>query len=260
MAKRHGPLAVTLECYSYGAGMTRIDSGVFSGDWRTKLACDWSDIEFTETGERVRDAAHFAELQKRGGLVACHVVPEWVVRLGIAHPAVAIASDSIPFRRDAYGKPGRAHPRAAGCFTRILGRYVRDEKLLPLALAVKKMTLLPAQRLLAAVPSIRKKGRVQAGCDADLVVFDASSIADHATFADPAIRSVGMRHVLVNGTPIVCEGDVPSAIREALDAAHAAQASRDGQALLPPGAERAPEASVLPGRPVRGVVENHTLA
>jgi dihydroorotase len=120
---------------------------------------------------------------------------------------VMVASDGIPF------EDGMAHPRGAGTFSRVLGRYVREEKILSLSDALAKMTLMPARRLEDAVPQMKKKGRVQVGADADLTIFDPATITDRATFEDPDQPSEGIAHVLVGGTFIVRDSQpIPGAL------------------------------------------------
>jgi N-acyl-D-aspartate/D-glutamate deacylase len=118
-----------------------------------------------------------------------------MVRLAIANPIVMIASDGIS-----------EHPRSAGTYARVLGKYVREEKALTLMDAIRKSSLLPARRLEAMSPQMRRKGRVKPGADADLSVFDAATVIDKSTFENPAQYSQGFRHVLVAGTFVVRDG------------------------------------------------------
>jgi N-acyl-D-amino-acid deacylase len=94
------------------------------------------------------------------------------------------------------------HPRAYGNFARLLGHYVRDERLIPLEEAVRRLTSLPATNL-----GIRDRGALRAGHFADLAIFDPATIADRATFAEPHQYAVGMRHVFVNGVQVLAEGE-----------------------------------------------------
>jgi N-acyl-D-aspartate/D-glutamate deacylase len=102
----------------------------------------------------------------------------------------------------------RLHPRNAGTFARVLARYPRVQGSLSLMDALRKMTLMPARRLETATAAARRKGRLQEGADADVVVFDPATIADRATYRAPAEPSVGVRYLLVSGTPVVDDGRV----------------------------------------------------
>ena len=94
------------------------------------------------------------------------------------------------------------HPRTYGNFARLLGRYVRDERLMPLQEAVRRLTSLPAANL-----GIRERGALRAGYFADLAIFDPATIADRATFEEPHAYAVGMRHVFVNGGQVLADGE-----------------------------------------------------
>ncbi|MFT5351277.1 MAG: N-acyl-D-aspartate/D-glutamate deacylase, partial [Gammaproteobacteria bacterium] len=99
------------------------------------------------------------------------------------------------------------HPRGAGTFARVLGRYARDEKILTLQEALAKMTIQPAQRLESYVPSMKYKGRLKEGADADITIFDPATIIDNANFEKPMQYSTGVQHVIVNGEFIVKDGE-----------------------------------------------------
>jgi N-acyl-D-aspartate/D-glutamate deacylase len=116
-----------------------------------------------------------------------------------------IASDGILAQ-------GKGHPRTAGTYSRVLGNYVREKGMLSLVDALRKMTLLPAQRLERRVPSMRNKGRIKVGADADLTIFDPQSITDRSTFTEPAKYAEGIKFVLVNGVAVVKDCQLQSGI------------------------------------------------
>ena len=113
-----------------------------------------------------------------------------------------MASDGVTFR------DGPAHPRGAGCYTKVLGFYVRERKALDLMKALRKMTLLPAQRLESIAPQMKRKGRVQVGADADLTLFDPEMVRDRATYTDSMQFAQGIRHVLVAGEFVIRDGEL----------------------------------------------------
>ena len=187
---------VTTEVYPYTAASTDIRAAIFDPGWRERFGADYGDIEWDATGERLTEET-FNERRKTGGRIIAHVIPREMFEFALAHPLVMVASDGVPF------VGGNGHPRGAGTFARVLGRYVREEGLLTLMEALRKMTLMPARRLEAYVPQMALKGRIRVGADADLTIFDAATVIDNATFADPTQPSGGIEHVLVAGTFVV---------------------------------------------------------
>ena len=189
---------VTTEAYPYTASASRIESALFDG-WEGRSPEDYARLQWVETGERLTEET-FRGYREQGGWVITHgrseTTNEWIV----AQPDVIAASDGIPFSQ------GRSHPRGAGTFARILGRYVRERGTLSLMDALRKMTLLPAQRLERVSPRMAAKGRVQVGADADLTLFDPDTVIDRATYDAPDRYSDGIRHVLVAGTLVVRDG------------------------------------------------------
>lgn len=188
-------LDVTVEGYPYGAGMTDLKSAVFNPGWQQKLGITERELSLPETGEQLT-AESFARYRAmpESRLVLIQSNPDSIVDAVITDPLTAIASDAVMVN-------GKGHPRAAGAFARVLARYVRERKTLTLSDAIRKMSLMPAQRLGAA-----RKGRIQPGADADLAMFDLATVADRATYASPATPAVGVRHVLVHGVAVVRDG------------------------------------------------------
>ena len=194
-ARRSG-LDVTTEAYPYTAGSTKLESALFDLGFREKLGVDYKDIQWSATGERLTEQT-FQQYRKQGGWAIIHMIPENIVEMAMRNPQVMIASDGIPF------VTGGEHPRGAGTFARVLGHYSREKQLMTLMDALRKMTLMPAQRLDSYVPQMKLKGRVKVGADADLTIFDANKVIDRATFEKPMQPSAGIQHVLVNGVFVV---------------------------------------------------------
>jgi dihydroorotase len=189
---------VTTEAYPYTAGSTLIQSPIFDEGWRERRGIDYSDLQWQATGERLTEES-FRRYRDEGGTVIIHMMKEPMIELALRTPFVMIASDGMPYA------PG-AHPRLAGTFSRILGRYVRERGALGLTEAIRKITLMPAQRLEAVAPGMRNKGRIRVGADADVTVFDAANVRDTATYESGPNYSEGIRHVLVAGTLVVEDG------------------------------------------------------
>ena len=200
-AKSRG-LDVTTECYPYIAGMTDIQSAIFDEGWQEVFGIDYKDLQWAATGERLTKET-FEKYRKTGGMVAVFSMTEEIVNAAIRSPLTMIASDGIVER-------GKGHPRTAGTYSRVLGNYVRDKGALTLIEALTRMTLMPAQRLERRVPSMKNKGRIRIGADADLTIFDARSITDKSTFQDPAQYAEGIKFVMVNGVLIVKDGQLQS--------------------------------------------------
>ena len=197
-ARAHG-VDVTTEAYPYPAGATMLQSAVFDPGFREAFGIDYKDILWLATGERLT-AATFERYRKQGGLVVIFSIPDSAIDQAYRDPDVIVASDG-GFRMQNGVLVG--HPRSAGTHARILGRFVRERGVISLMDAIRKMTLLPARRLERIDPAMKRKGRVQAGADADLVVFDPARVIDRATFERSAAYSDGIVDVLVNGTFVV---------------------------------------------------------
>jgi N-acyl-D-aspartate/D-glutamate deacylase len=201
-AARDAGQDVTTEAYPYGAGMTEIQSALFD-DWAS-----WPDERFglhqlVSTGERLTRAT-FEKARQTGGTVIIHGRSEEQTRAAIASPLSMIASDG-------FIENGRGHPRTSGTYAKVLGRYVRDEGVVSLMDAVRRMTLEPARRLERRTPAMANKGRIRAGADADLTVFDPATVVDRATYEDASIPSAGIPYVVVGGQVVVDNGQLTAA-------------------------------------------------
>jgi N-acyl-D-aspartate/D-glutamate deacylase len=191
-------LDVTTEAYPYIAGMTSINSALFNPGWQNKLGIGYGELVLPDTGEHLTKE-RFDELhnssETRSVLIFANT--QEVVDKVIPHPLVMIASDGA-----------EGHPRNAGTYSRVLAQYVREKSTITLMDAIRKMSLMPAQMLERSTPAGRQKGRLQAGADADIVVFDAATISDRSTFQKPMEPSVGVRYLLVGGTVVIDEGKI----------------------------------------------------
>ena len=202
-AKSRG-LDITTECYPYIAGMTDIKSAIFDEGWQEVFNIDYKDLQWAATGERLTKDT-FEKYRKTGGMVAVFSMTEEIVAAAIKSPLTMIASDGIL-------EKGKGHPRTAGTYARVLGKYVREDHALSLLDALTKMTLMPAQRLERRVPAMKNKGRIRVGADADLTIFDPQTVSDRSTFQDPAQASAGVRFVLVNGVLVVKDGQLQTGV------------------------------------------------
>lgn len=202
-ARAHG-MDVTTEAYPYVAGATMLQSAMFEPGFQERLGITYGDILWPATGERLT-AESFTKYRKEGGLAVIFMIPEVAADQAYRDPHVMVASDGGFRITD--GKPV-GHPRSAGTHARVLGRFVRERHVISLMDAVRKMTLLPARRLEAVDPAMKRKGRVRVGADADLTVFDPARVIDVATFENAAQYSTGIEHVLVNGTFVVRRGQL----------------------------------------------------
>jgi N-acyl-D-aspartate/D-glutamate deacylase len=125
-------------------------------------------------------------------------------RAAVVTPLSMIASDG-------FIENGRGHPRTSGSYSKVLGKYVREEHALSLMDALRKMTLAPARRLEERVPAMAQKGRLRVGADADITIFDPATVIDRSTYEDATIPSGGIPYVVVGGRVAVDSGKVTAA-------------------------------------------------
>ena len=173
-----------------------------------------------ERGGDARDVAMdlVLEDESRVGAIYFMISPDNLKREA-ALPWMSFGSDAGSIAPEGVFLRSHPHPRAYGTFARVLGRFVRDERALALEDAVRKMTMLPAQNL-----RLDRRGALRTGYFADIAVFDPDRIQDHATYTDPHRYATGMVHVVVNGVPVLRDGEHTDA--------------RPGRVLLGAGARR----------------------
>ena len=201
-ARAHG-IDVTTEAYPYIAGMTEIGSALLD-QYVDGPDSNFSKLMLVSTGERLTRATFNAARPSNGSVILFLNTPA-MEAMAMTSPLTAIASDGLL-------EHGKGHPRTAGTRGRTLAYYVRETKQLSMMDALRKMALMPAQRLERLAPVFRNKGRIKVGADADITVFDPATVSDRSTYQQPALTSVGFRYVLVNGVPVVMDGAVRDGI------------------------------------------------
>jgi len=213
------PNTTTWENQWHGSGGS---DGVLLTEVINPALREYQGLTLTEIGRRMgkdpRDAVMDLVIADHGeSSVVISIMREDDVRAALADPLVSVGTDSPARAEDGPLSDSRSHPRGWGSFPRILGHYVRDERVLTLEEAIRKMTSRPAARV-----GLADRGLLRPGLAADITIFNPATIHDVATFEDPNHYSVGVEWVLVNGRVAVANGRLTS--------------ERAGKALRGPGA------------------------
>ena len=226
-AKEQG-INITVGAYPWGAASTVVGAAMFSGEgWRERMG---STAENFQLGTSRMTEEQLADYQTNspGTFIVWHFLDETnpddleLLDASVLHPDILIESDEMfwmfmddqgvveNYEGNAWPLPEEtfAHPRSNGTFAKILRSYVRERGLLTLQEALRKMSLMPAQTLEGFVPQMQKKGRLQVGMDADIVVFDPETIRDVGTYEEPNHPAIGVQTLLVNGEPVVAQGEL----------------------------------------------------
>jgi N-acyl-D-aspartate/D-glutamate deacylase len=178
--------------YPYNYWATYLNSARFDEGWQKRFRIDYSNLQIPGTDE-ILTPETFTKYRAKGMVAVAYAIPEDDVITALKCPWIMIGSDCV------IEKTGNSHPRGAGCFSRVISKYVREKQVLTLDDAIRKMTLLSARRLEAIAPAFKNKGRIKAGADADIVIFDYERIQDKATVANPRQYSEGIDYVFING-------------------------------------------------------------
>ena len=199
------PNATTWENQWYGANG---GDGVMLSSVLNRDLAKYEGMTLSQIGKAMgkdpRDAVIDLVIADRGeSSVITSIMDEDDVRAALKHPLVGVGTDSGAQAQDGMLSESKSHPRAWGSFPRILGHYVRDEHLLTLEEAIRKMTSKAADRV-----HLVDRGLLRPGMIADITVFDPATIRDVSTFDDPKHYSTGVRHVFVNGKRIVSDGAI----------------------------------------------------
>ena len=191
--------------YGAGGGDGVMLSSVLNGDLRKYEGMTLSEIG-RAMNKDPRDAVMDLVTADRGeSAVIISIMSEDDVATALKHPLVGVGTDSGAQAEEGKLSESKSHPRAWGSFPRILGHYVRDEQLVPLEEAVRKMTSKAATRV-----HLSDRGILRPGLKADITIFDPATIRDVATFDDPKHYAVGVKHVIVNGRRVLADGALTS--------------------------------------------------
>ncbi len=199
-------LDITACVYPYDFWGTYLNSARFDEGWQERFRISYEDLQIAGTSERLTEET-FQKYRKEGKLAVAYAIPEQDLIDALRAEYVMIGSDAIL-------EPGNNnHPRASGTFARTIGLYTREKGVISLMDAIAKMTLLPAQRLEKQAPAMRKKGRLDKGMDADIVIFDYDTIRDRSTVERPDLMSEGIRYVLIGGRVVLDEDGLHKDVR-----------------------------------------------
>ncbi|WP_199711844.1 amidohydrolase family protein [Alginatibacterium sediminis] len=219
---------ITVGAYPWGAASTVVGAAMFSGEgWRERMG---SSADNFQLGTERMSEEQLADYQSNspGTFIVWHFLDEAnpkdlaLLDASVTNPNVLIESDEMfwmsmddhghidNYEGNQWPLPPKlfSHPRSNGTFAKVLRSYVRERGILEMSEAIRKMSLMPAQTIENFVPQMKKKGRIQAGMDADIVVFNPDTIADVGTYQDPNHPAVGVSWVLVNGAITVNDGQL----------------------------------------------------
>jgi N-acyl-D-aspartate/D-glutamate deacylase len=198
-AARAEGLSITACVYPYTFWATNAGSARFD-DFQAKYEIGYGDLQVANTPDRLTEAT-FRRARADNLLTAAFAMSEEDITDALAAPWVMLGSDAI------LTISHNNHPRSTGCFSRLLGVYVRERGVLDLPDALGRMTILPARLLEDVSPAMARRGRIQAGAVADVTVFDPATVLDRSSISDTGVESAGIRHVLVGGRFVRRDGN-----------------------------------------------------
>lgn len=221
---RESGLRVTTEAYPYGAGATGIGAAMFRGERWQERTGGITAGSFDVDGKRLtEEELDYYKAEKPNATTVVHFLEEdnvedmQFLEQSLLFQDGVIASDGgdwriddVPLPQDLWPLPEDAwtHPRSAGTYAKFISTFVRERKQISLLEAIERVSFGPAKILQDSVPQMKQKGRIQAGADADIVVFNLNEIDDKATYEKPAQLSEGFEYVIVNGVLLIEQGNL----------------------------------------------------
>jgi N-acyl-D-aspartate/D-glutamate deacylase len=203
---RANGIDVMVDLHPYEANSTSLESALYDPGWEERFGgASVDSIMLVDTGERLNDET-FAYWRERGATIVTFFIPKEETVMCLTHPFAMVTSDGVIV-------DGKGHPRGAGTFAKVLGQFVREEGHLTLMEGLRKMTLMPAQRIESADPGMKDRGRIREGAFADITIFDPNTIIDRATYVNSAQFSEGVHYVFVNGKLVLEEGGFVEGVR-----------------------------------------------
>ena len=203
---RNEGLDVTACVYPYDFWATYTSSARFNPGWQERYGITYSDLQVGGTNIRLSEDV-WDEYRSKRVLVAAHgSMPEEELIMALKEPYLMIGSDTIiePSHNN--------HPRGAGTYGKLFGVYVREKQVISLMDGIKKVSYLPAKRLESIAPSMKRKGRIEIGADADLTIFNSETIIDKSTVEKPATATQGIEYVIVNGVIVKDEDGIVNGV------------------------------------------------
>lgn len=200
-ASRHG-VDVAFDFHVWTRNQTRLKSALYDEGWQDHFGgISYDSIYVASTQERLtKEKFEALRSGEKDLFVQAEFIPEAEIEACLKSPLGIVASDSGGLT------DGRGHPRSVGTFSRLLGLYVREKKIISLMEAIQKITFLPATRMEKSIPSMKNKGRLEVGVDADVTIFDPQTIRERATYQDPNHPSEGIEYTVVNGVMVLEKG------------------------------------------------------
>jgi N-acyl-D-glutamate deacylase len=223
IAAQKAGLNITMGAYTYGTAESAIGAAEWDPkDVQARIGVDWSDFTRIRDMHSSESREEFEEWRKTepGGWCTVRMLHEEddsrdksLLDMSVLFPGGGIETDAVPWTQaDGSSYKGKdwplpkglnSHPRSAGCYSRFLRMWVRERQVISWMDAIRKASLIPAQIMGEGTPMMQKKGRIQVGADADILVFDPETVAEKATFKESCQTSEGMKHVLVNGSFLI---------------------------------------------------------